>query len=121
MKFIFYLIFHLRLLFLKMNTFKTEDVGYEKFWLAGAMTIFIELNFSSIDNMFFGNYLHIHHKYIFILIIPIIMFVVYYLLINRQIYLEYNFKESYKGYLGLFILFIITIVLMFMVIPRKNY
>ena len=121
MKLIFYLIFHLRLLFRKMNTFKTEDIGYEKFWLAGAVTIFLELNFSSIDNVFFDNYLHIYHKYIFILIIPIFMFFVYYFLINKQAYLDYNFKESYKGYLVLFILFILTVVLMFMVVPRKNY
>lgn len=104
-----------------MNTFKTEDIGYEKFWLAGAITIFLELNFSSIDNVFFGNYLHINYRSIFILIIPIFMFGVYYLLINKQKYLGYNFKESYKGYLVLFILFVLTVVLMFMVVPRKNY
>lgn len=104
-----------------MNTFKTEDIGYEKFWLAGAITIFLELNLSSIDNVFFGNYLHIHYKYIFILIIPIFMFIVYYALINNESYLDYDFKESYKGYSILIILFIITIVLMLMVVPRKNY
>ncbi len=104
-----------------MNRFKTEDIGYEKFWLAGVITIFLELNFSSIDNIFLGNYLHIHYYFLFILIIPIFMFIIYYLLINKQTYLDLNFKESYKGYLGLLLLFVITIILMLMVVPRKNY
>ncbi|PIF47271.1 hypothetical protein CLU96_4321 [Chryseobacterium sp. 52] len=120
-KFIDYLIFHLECLYKRMDKFKYKDRGTEKFWLVVVISIFINLNTSSIDNVCLGNYLHIHHKYIFFLMIPIVMILVYYFFIKNERFLEYEFKESYKGYLVLFILFVITIILMFMVVPRKNY
>lgn len=104
-----------------MDTFKYKDRGTEKFWLVVIVSSFINLNLSSIDNVFLGNYLHINCKYVFLLLIPIIMLLVYFLFVKHERFLDYNFKESYKGYSILIILFIITIVLMLMVVPRKNY
>ncbi|OJX28474.1 MAG: hypothetical protein BGO86_07645 [Chryseobacterium sp. 36-9] len=104
-----------------MDRFKYKDRGTEKFWLIVIVSSFINLNLSSIDNVFLGNYLHIHFKYIFFLLIPIIMFLVHYLFVKNERFLEYGFKESYKGYMILFLLFVLMIVLMAMVVPRKNY
>lgn len=120
MKIIFYLIFHLRLVFQKMNTFKTEDVGYEKFWLAGVISLFINLNWSSIDKVFFNGYISNSYHYFFHISGFVILFFIYQLFIKREVYLEYDFKKSYKGYLTLLILFLATIILMIMVKPMKN-
>lgn len=53
----------------------------------------------------------------FLLMIPFIMSFVYYLLVKKERFLEYKFNESSKGYLALFILFAIMIILMIMVKP----
>jgi magnesium-transporting ATPase (P-type) len=103
-----------------MDKFKYKDRGTEKFWLIVIITIFINLNILSIDNIFFENYLHIHYKYIFFLFIPIIMLIINFLFIKQERFLEYGFKESYKGYLLLFVLFITMIVLMALVKPIKH-
>lgn len=120
-KFIDYLIFHLDCLYKRMDKFKYKDRGTEKFWLVVVISIFINLNISSIDNVFLGNYLHLRYKYVFFLMIPVVMFLIYYFFVKNERFLEYEFKENYKGYLILIILFIITIILMLMVVPRKNY
>lgn len=115
-----YLIFHLNCLYKRMDRFKDKDKGIEKFWLVAVISIFINLNFSSIDNIFFNNYFHILNKYIFLLIIPLIMSFVYYFFVKNERFSEYEFKESYKGYFALFILFLIMIILMIMVEPIKR-
>lgn len=103
-----------------MDRFKDKDRGIEKFWLVVIISIFINLNFSSIDNIFFNNYFHLLNKYIFLLMIPIVMSFVYYFFVKDERFLEYKFKENYKGYLALFILFVIMIILMIMVKPIKH-
>lgn len=121
MRFVFYLIFHLRLLFQKINKFETEDSGYEKFWLAGGISIIINLNLSSIDKIFFNGYISNSYYYFFFINGFAILFIVYQLLIKREKYLYYGFKENFKGYLALIILFLITIVLMAMINPKNNH
>ena len=119
-KIIDYLIFHLDCLYKRMDKFKHKDRGIEKFWLIVIISIFINLNILSIDNIFFENYLHIHYKYIFFLFVPIIMLTINFLFVKQERFLEYGFKESYRGYLLLFVLFVIMIVLMAMVKPIKH-
>lgn len=119
-KLIDYLIFHLDCLYKRMDKFKYKDRGTEKFWLICIIAIFIELNTLSIDNIFFNNFLH-QRKYIFWLLLPIIMIIINVLFVKKERFLDYNFKESHKGYLILIVLFTITIVLMIMVKPIKNY
>lgn len=36
-----------------MDRFKDKDKNVEKFWLVVVISVFINLNFSSIDNIFF--------------------------------------------------------------------
>lgn len=118
-KFIDYLIFHLDCLYKRMDKFKYKDRGTEKFWLICIITIFIELNTLSIDNIFFNNFLH-QRKYLFWLLIPITMIIINVLFVKHERFLEYEFKESYKGYLILFSLLLIMIILMIMVEPIKK-
>lgn len=119
-KLIDYLIFHLDCLYKRMDKFKHKDRGIEKFWLIVIISSFINLNISSIDNVFLKNYLHIHFKYIFFLLIPIIMILIHFLFIKHERFLDYGFKESYKGYLILLVLFIIMILMMILVKPIKH-
>ena len=102
------------------SKFKDKDKGIEKFWLVVIMSIFINLNLSSIDNVLFNNYFYLLNKYIFLLIIPVIMSFIYYFFVKNERFLEYEFKESNKGYFTLFILFVIMIILMIMVKPIKH-
>ncbi|WP_343664796.1 hypothetical protein [Chryseobacterium mucoviscidosis] len=119
-KLIDYVIFHLDCLYKKMDKFKYKDRGFEKFWLVAVISSFINLNVSSIDNVFLNNYFHTLNKYIFLFIIPIIMYFVYYFFVKNERFLEYGFKESKKGYLILIILFVIMIILMAMVEPVRH-
>lgn len=119
-KLIDYLIFHLDCLYKRMDKFKYKDRGTEKFWLLIVISSFINLNISSIDNVFFNSFLHRHYKYMFFVLIPITMVLVNVLFVKQERFLDYEFKESYKGYLILFILFVIMISLMIMMEPIKN-
>ncbi|MEC5173873.1 hypothetical protein QF024_002584 [Chryseobacterium nepalense] len=119
-KLIDYLIFHLDCLYKRMDKFKYKDRGTEKFWLCVVMSIFVGLSLSSVDNVFLNNYLRSINKYIFFLLYPIQLLFYYYFFIKNERFLEYGFKESYKGYLILLILFVIMIVLMAMVEPIKK-
>lgn len=118
-KYIDYLIFHLDCLYKKMDKFKYKQRGTEKFWLIVIISSFINLNFSSIDNIFFGSYLRLQYKYIFFLLIPVVMLIVNLLFIKNERFLDYDFKESYKGYFVLLILFLIMIIFMTLVKPIK--
>lgn len=119
-KYIDYLIFHLDCLYKRMDKFKYKDRGTEKFWLVIIISSFINLSFSSIDNIFFNNYLHLQYKYTFFILIPFIMIVTNLFFIKNERFLKYNFKESHKGYLALFILFLIMVMLMALVKPIKG-
>jgi|GEM_PF-2747376 len=118
-KIIDYLIFHLDCLYKRMDKFKYKDRGTEKFWLCVIMSMFTGLVLSSVDSIFFNNYLFLFNKYIYFLLYPILLLFFYYFFIKNERFLEYEFKESYKGYLLLFLLFIVMIVLMAMVKPMK--
>lgn len=116
-KLIDYLIFHLDCLYKRMDSFKHKDRIREKIWLAGVITIFFQLNFSSIDKVFLNRYFTDINYYFFHIVPFFIMIIVYYFFVKKERFLGYGFKESYKGYVALFILFIIMIILMIMVKP----
>ena len=102
-----------------MDRFKDKDRGIEKFWLCVIMSIFIGMCLSSLDNILFNNYLKSITKYIFFIFYPVQLVIYYYSFVKDERFLKYEFKESYKGYLALFILFVIMIILMIMVKPMK--
>ncbi len=119
-KYIDYLIFHLDCLYKKMDKFKYKDRGTEKFWLSIVSSIFLGMIFSSLDNILFNNYFYKLSKYSFHLFGLFSLCFIYFFFIKNERFLDYDFKESYKGYVSLLILFIIMIMLMAMVQPIKQ-
>lgn len=117
-KLIDYLIFHLDCLYKRMDSFKHKNRGVEKLWLCVIMSMFIGLCVSSLDTILFDNYLKSISKYIFYILYPLQLVVYYYLFVKDERFLEYGFKENYKGYLILFFLFLLMIFLMLQVKPQ---
>ncbi len=100
-----------------MDTFKDRSRSIEKLWLCVILSIFITLMLSSIDNIFLNNNLISINEYIFFILYPILLVLNYYLFIKSERFLDYGFRESFIGYLIIFLLIIIMIFLMLQVEP----
>ena len=119
-RFIDYLIFHLDCLYRRMDTFKHKSRGLEKLWLCVIISMFIGMCLSSIDNIFMNKFLLSQSRYFFFILYPFLLLIIYILFVKNERFLEHGFKESYKGYLSLIILFLIMIYLMGQVKPNKQ-